>query len=306
MPIFQLHIKLVVSGGLILKQLNKYIVLIFIGIFLFSCGNKKKESIVKKIDTIEIAIDTIPRAKEDTTKQKDKPETEEPEVVRNEYFDDFIFHFATDKKFQPKRIVFPLPYYKEDNALRIEKHEWEHDKLFSEHNYYTLLFDNEDELEMPGDTDQNSIQLEWIYMKSLLVKKYYFERINGKWILEAINLHAFEEDRSRDFVNFFINFSTDSIFQSKHLANPLEFVTIDPDDDFDILETTIDKNQWFAFKPELPNEKFTNINYGQKNDDNSYTKIVHLKGIGNGFCNTLFFRKKQESWELFKFEDTSN
>lgn len=33
-------------------------------------------------------------------------------------------------------------------------------------------------------------------------------------------------------------FVTDSLYQSKHIADPLQFVTIDPDDEFAILETT--------------------------------------------------------------------
>ena len=49
------------------------------------------------------------------------------------------------------------------------------------------------------------------------------------------------------------------------------------------METTLDRDQWFAFKPELPSERLSNINYGQRNDDNSTTKILALKGIGNGF-----------------------
>lgn len=50
---------------------------------------------------------------------------------------------------------------------------------------------------------------------------------------------------------------------------------------------------------------FSNINYGQRNDDDSPTKILALKGIGNGFSNILYFRRKAGEWELYKFEDTS-
>ena len=49
----------------------------------------------------------------------------------------------------------------------------------------------------------------------------------------------------------------------------------------------------------------SNINYGQRNDDDSPTKILALKGIGNGFSNILYFRRKAGEWELYKFEDTS-
>ena len=55
----------------------------------------------------------------------------------------------------------------------------------------------------------------------------------------------------------------------------------------------------------LPVDRLSNINYGQRNGDDSPTKILALKGIGNGFSNILYFRRKAGEWELYKFEDTS-
>ncbi|NDV56651.1 DUF4348 domain-containing protein [Bacteroides sp. 519] len=286
-----------------LKLFKVHISLLLLGIFLFSCENKKKTSVnAVQTDTMIVVNDTIPTILKDTLEEVEDPE---PEVVRDEYFDDFIYQFALDKKFQLKRIVFPLPYYKENASLKLEKSEWQHDSLFYKYNHYTLLFDKEEDFDLLDEVDPSSIQIEWIYLKSHLLKKYYFECINGRWILEAVNLHSLEEEK-KDFADFFLKFSTDSTFQTKHICNPLKFITTDPDDDFAILETTMDLNQWFTLRPELPTEMFSNINYGQKNDDKSPTKIVYLKGVGNGFLNTLSFRKKQGRWELFRFEDTSN
>jgi len=273
-------------------------------LFLFSCGNNKKEADKPKTEPVSLIADTTFQVQVDTvTVIKEEPE---PPVLVNEYFDDFIYHFASDDNFQLKRVVFPLPYYDKDTPLKIEKNEWKHDSLFVGMNYYTLFFDSEEDIEMLGDTSRSSVQLEWVYMKPHLVKKYYFERIKGKWMLEALNQYPLQEAKKADFIDFFIKFSTDSVYQAEHLRNPLEFVTTDPDDDFAILETILDHNQWFAFRPELPDENFININYGQKNEDSSSTKIVYLKGIGNGFLNTLFFKKKHGKWGLYKFEDTSN
>ena len=105
------------------------------------------------------------------------------------------------------------------------------------------------------------------------MKKYYFERIKGAWILEAINLRPIKQNDNENFVEFFGHFAADSLFQSKRVCEPLAFITTDPDDDFSILETTLDLNQWFAFKPGLPADRLSNINYGQRNDDDSPTKI---------------------------------
>ena len=127
----------------------------------------------------------------------------------------------------------------------------------------------------------------------------------GAWILEAINLRPIGKSDNENFVEFFGRFATDSIFQSQRVREPLAFVTSDPDDDFSILETSLDLNQWFAFKPELPSERLSNINNGQRNEDNSTTKIMAIKGNGNGFSNILYFCRKAGEWELCKFEDTS-
>ena len=146
-------------------------------------------------------------------------------------------------------------------------------------------------MDLVGDTSLTSVQVEWIFVKTRMMKKYYFERIKGAWILEAINLRPIERDENEDFVEFFGHFATDSLFQSQRVCEPLAFVTTDPDDDFSVLETTLDLNQWFAFKPALPAERLSNI--------------MALKGIGNGFSNILYFRRKAGEWELYKFEDVS-
>ena len=82
-----------------------------------------------------------------------------------------------------------------------------------------------------------------------MVKRYYFERKRGMWMLEAINLREMEKGENEDFVEFYTRFVTDSVYQSKHIRHPLQFITIDPDDEFSILETTLDVDQWYAFRP---------------------------------------------------------
>ncbi len=221
-------------------------------------------------------------------------------------FDDFVYLFASDERLQRKRIRFPLPFYSTDTVIRIKPEEWEHDFLFTLDHYYTLLFDNEEDIYLLNNDSISSVQVEWYYMLERKVKRYYFEKVNNAWLLEAINMRNVEETGREDFGHFFVQFATDSLFQREHICDPLEFVTADPDDDFSILEATIDKDQWFAFKPELPKERLSNINYGQQNQDNARSKVVVLKGIGNGFSNSLYFQRRNGKWELYKFEDVSN
>ena len=199
-----------------------------------------------------------------------------------------------------------MSYYNRNEASKIEKKYWKHDDLFTKQSYYTLLFDREEDMDLVGDTALTSVQVEWIYIRTHMMKKYYFERIKGAWILEAINLRPIEKNENEDFLEFFGLFATDSLFPCHRVSQPLAFVTTDPDDDFAVLETTLDLNQWFAFKPSLPTDRLSNINYGQKNADDSSHKILALKGIGNGLSNILYFRRDVTgNWELYKFEDVS-
>lgn len=270
-------------------------------VFLMSCGNKKTkidpfETITNMVDSATHKADSVPKTEVDS----------DPEPMEvDESFDDFIYNYASDTAMQMKRTRFPLPCHDVDTLHKIAKEEWKHDYLFAQQSYYTLLFDNEDELDLVGDTALASVQVEWISLKDRLVKKYFFERVNGAWILEAVNRRRIEKKAKEDFVTFYTAFVTDSVYQSRHISQPLQYITIDPDDEFAILETTLDLNQWYAFGPMLPAEGLSNINYGQHNEDNSNTKILKVNGIGNGYSNIFYFRRRGKTWELYKYEDSS-
>ncbi|EJW94853.1 lipoprotein [gut metagenome] len=213
-----------------------------------------------------------------------------------EQFDDFIFNFASDPVLQRQRTEFPLPYYTMDNEVqKISEKEWKHDNLFTKQNFYTLLFDREKEMDVVGDTSQVSVQVEWIFLKTHQLKSYCFERKQGVWMLVAVHTRPIAKGINDNFVEFYTRFANDSVYQLKHVRNPLQFVTIDPDDEFSILETTLDANQWMAFRPVLPTDKLSNINYGQKNEDLSHSKILKVNGIGNGYSNIFYFRKRKGS-----------
>ena len=281
--------------------MKKLIAGVLVLTILGSCGNKKTKmdpcvTITNMVDSASHKVDTVPQVEVDN----DPKPTE-----ADESFDDFVYAYASDDVLQQQRTKFPLPYYNVDTLSKIEKEDWEHDYLSTQQSYYTLLFDNEDDLELVGDTAIASVQVEWIFLENRMVKKYYFERVKGVWMLEAINLRQIEQGENEDFVTFYSRFVTDSLYQSSHIRKPLEYITIDPDDEFSILETTLDLNQWYAFRPVLPVDKLSNINYGQKNSDDSNTKILKVNGIGNGYTNIFYFRRYRGDWELYKYEDTS-
>ena len=272
---------------------------------MLSCvGGKKhtdaQEASTESVDSMEILADTLL-----------VEEVEEEPVVpasADESFADFLYHFALDEKLQLRRILFPLPYYTDNRKDSVLKEDWKHDPLFSQQEFYTMLYDNLDDAELEKDTASTSVRIEWIDLKAKKMKRYYFERLYGWWKLEAIDDASLpkEEMAQEDFYDFYERFANDSLFQAERVADPLPFVAPDPEDEFQILETTIEKEQWFAFQPKLPGEFLTNVNYGQRLDRNSRTRIIELRGFGNGFCNTLYFRCRNGEWKLTRFEDLSN
>lgn len=271
---------------------------------MLSCVGGKKNADTQEdalpIDTIAFVVDTLALE-----------EVEEEPVVpasADESFADFLYNFALDEKLQRRRILFPLPYYTDNRKDSILKENWKHDPLFSQQEFYTMLYDHLDDAELEKDTASTSVRIEWIDLKERKLKRYYFERLYGWWKLEAIDDASMpkEETGQEDFYEFYERFANDSLFQAERVADPLPFVAPDPEDEFQILETTIEKEQWFAFQPKLPGEFLTNVNYGQRLDRNSRTRIIELRGFGNGFCNTLYFRCRNGEWKLTRFEDLSN
>ena len=207
-------------------------------------------------------------------------------------FIDFLYYFTSDEEFQHSRIQFPSD-------------EWVFDPMFDSDQLYTVIFDKEEDLELENGSSTTSVQIDWIYLSDYHIRRYYFELKDDRWYLEAVNKEKMTRTKhgGENFYDFYHRFASDSIFQSERLSEPLLFSTVDPEDEFSVLETTLERGQWFAFRPPMPTEKLTNIRYGQKETEESNTKIVEFKGLGNGLSNTLYFRRIHGKWKLYKFED---
>jgi hypothetical protein len=267
-------------------------------LFLGSCNGKKGQS---NAESNEIS-DSLQRLKEDSLAKAAKGPSR---TGADELFNDFIYNFASDQTLQKQRILFPLLVTENNKRTYIEAKNWKHDYLFIRQKIYSVFFDREKDMDIVNDTSLNSVQVQWLYPKTHLEKQYCFKRIRGVWLLESINYTHMVKTNDEAFLDFYDHFASDSLFQAHRICQPLKFVTTDPNDDFSVIDATIDVNQWFAFKPQLPKVQISNINYGQKDTNSSMTKIVALIGVGNGFSNILHFSKKEGKWNLTKFEDVS-
>lgn len=232
-----------------------------------------------------------------------EPGEEELPANADELFDDFVFEFSRLKKFQVSRVVFPFPVVaSRADTTWIAKAQWRHADLFGGGDYYTVFFNEEEQMELEKSTDLDHVDMDWILLKEHRFRTFHFERRGGKWMLVEESLHALEESPLAGFLDFYGRFVADADFQARSVSDPLRYVTTDPDDDFGMVEGTLDHAQWDAFKPQLPAERMTNIRYGQTYD-NPGRMILVKQGIANGLMDILTFKKKKGEWKLVSYEN---
>lgn len=264
-------------------------------VLLAACDGKKaselNSAIVKSSDTVTVASDST--AIEDETS---------PPKSADELFDDFIYSFTTSRKYQMKRISFPLRVLENGKESFIQSRTWKFNRLHLGQTSYTVLYENRGQMNLEKDTSLNKVLLEWIHLRQSVVRQYVFLRTNGEWRLTQINKMPLKEHPNYVFYRFYDRFSSDSIFQRSHVFEPVQFVTYDADNDFEPIEGVVDVDQWFAFKPILPEKIIYNINYGQTFQGQKRRFLV-LRGDSNSLFSILEFKWLNNTWKLVKFEN---
>ena len=264
-------------------------------LLMFSCtGNKTGQADGTATDSI---ADTSEVAETDTLELL-ITETPMPRAA-DAMFDDFIFNFAANKRLQKERIIFPLRQTEAGQTTTIEKNHWQMEHFFMRQGYYTLLFNNEQQMTLMKDTAVSEAVVEKIQLKKNRVTNYLFQRIRGAWMLKGIQVTTIPENANADFLAFYQKFVTDSAFQVKSLHETVQFVGPDPDDDFNMMEGVITPDTWEAFAPTLPAKVLYNIVYG-KPQPSGKEKIFLLRGVSNGLELELRFKKMGEKWKLMK------
>jgi len=218
----------------------------------------------------------------------------------DELFDDFIFNFSANRKLQMERIVFPLQMVEGEKKTTIGKGQWQMEHFFMVQDYYTLIFDNEQHMEVVKDTSIHHAVVQKIYYDSNNVVQYVFNRKRGVWLMTSIETVPIEQAPNASFLTFFHQFATDMEFQAKSLGETVHFVGPDPDDDFSQMEGEITPDTWEAFAPELPQGMIYNIIYGLPRKETG-TKLFVLRGIANGLELEMTFKKVSGHWKLTKF-----
>lgn len=270
--------------------------LLLVAMTPYGCTNKKPES----ADTLHADTLIADTSANDSTENV-IAETPMPKAA-DELFDDFVFNFAANRRLQRRRIVFPLPVYRNGKLeKKIEERNWKMEHFFMRQEYYTLICDNQKQREMGKDTTIAHVVVEKIFFNLKTVQQFIFNRINGEWMMTSINYMPMHENRNASFLKFYQHFAADTAFQMRSMADEVEFTAPDPEDDFSNISGVIVPQQWPDFKPGLiPDGVIYNVVYGHS-ESRSKRKIFVIRGIANGLEMEMDFKIIGGSWKLVRF-----
>ena len=276
-----------------------FFALVFVALMSVGCTDHK----ASRTATLETAL--MDSAEVADTSAADINESEElisqepVSAAVDELFDDFIFNFAANRRMQLERIVFPLLVNSGQKQEHIDRKDWKHEHFFMRQDYYTIIFDNEAQMDLVNDTGLQKAIVEKIFLDDHFVRQYLFSRDSGRWMLTEIRNQTLPRNPNAGFLTFYEQFVNDSLFQQESLSDQIEFTGPDPDDDFSAMEGVITPDFWEAFKPDMPSGMLYNIIYGMQNPA-ATEKIFVIRGIANGLEVRLTFNQLNGRWLLTK------
>lgn len=278
------------------KMNIKNCVYLVIGIMLMTwaagCTNKTNVGNETSVDSTE--VDSLP---EDTLETLIE-EMPMPKAA-DELFDDFLFNFAANKKLQYERVDFPLKVDKYGKVSEMDRKQWRMEHFFMRQGFFTLVVSDMKEAEGSKDVNTDNVVIEKIYLGKNCIQQYLFNRVDGLWKLQQLNMESMKSNKNGDFYDFYNKFVNDSTFRQNAMAETVDFYGPDPDDDFNHIEGSIMPEQWDTFAPELPKDVIYNIIYGDRKPKGSQ-RILVIRGIANGLETILKFKKTADGYQLVK------
>lgn len=260
------------------------------------CSNKQPEPLA---DTLATDTDTVADTTHTDTVARIVEETPMPKAA-DQLFDDFFFNFMANRRLQRNRINFPLPVTRNGKTTHMQRKQWKTDHFFMSQQYYTLIFDNEEQMKNAKSTELDSVIVERIHLNNGTVDQYVFDHLDGKWRMNSIRNISFKENVNASFLQFLQEFlSTDG---EGMIKDPLPYSGPDPyGEETSYVETTIATDEWATFLPTVPQDMIYNILYGQKYGK-SNRKILVFRGLSNGIETRLVFKQRRGKWQLEKIK----
>lgn len=236
-----------------------------------------------------------------------EPVEPERDSLYVERFGDFLFTYVHDSLFRIRRTRFPLTATSAaGDTLQLTARQWRASGIdFLGQDFHTLLFNNVEEMERIKGLEQeaDTVVVERIDLDSLSLTSFRFARRGGRWKMFEQRSAYVQSHGLSEFLVFYRQFSTDSLFQQRCVAQPLHISLVDAEEEgSQQIEGTIDASQWFAFCPEVPRGIISNILVGQTFA--APQRVVMMKCSLGGEFNELFtFAKQDGGWMLVKYDN---
>ena len=270
-----------------------------------ACSGNKSRHIIDfdSTDADTLLYDTLETNADTLFLDLETIDTPLPKTI-DELFNDFLFSFDQSNRLQRTRIQFPLRVINARGDVRyIQKNEWQHHYLLLHQDFCTVLWNSRRQMDMAQDSSVCEARVDQIYLHSRQIESFVFQRdsTSGLWMLTEQCQVPFEHTDLAPFLDFYREFSTDSIYQRRHVADPLKYITSD-DNEYERIKGNINTDQWFEFQPDIPKDVLVHIAYGQTYN-NRQRMLLQLRGISDGLQSVLVFQRDGNSWRLTELEN---
>lgn len=218
-------------------------------------------------------------------------------------FDDFFYSFTTDRNFRSQRVTFPLHGTEAGQPAAMTREQWTYDNDFSRP-FYSVIYEREGDMAIQKDTSLNSVSVEWVYLNEGRMERFHFQRTDGTWMLSDFEKEQTAQSPNSDFLQFYSQFISDSVFQRESLAEPLKLVSAWGGEEDGESEIELTPDDWFEFRKEMPMPEgvMTNINYGQPALSEN-RKILLVEGMGSELYVKYKFDRLDGKWRLIEIEN---
>lgn len=260
-----------------------------------ACGGSGTQS---GLAADEVADDSTDMVEDTLVLLEEAPEP----VAADMLFDDFFYAFTTDMRYQLQRVRFPLKGKEGDEELSVSADEWRETNLYASQEFFSMIYERDDDIEMQRDTALSEVSVEWFYLAGHYVERYNFHRIGGKWMLTDFEKEQTAHTPHASFMEFYAQFVSDTVFQKESVEFPLALAGEDEEGDEEA-QTEISEDEWADFRNEmpLPQGVMTNIDYGQAVLSQN-RKILLVQGLSSGLQVRYKFDRTHGRWRLYEVE----
>ncbi len=226
----------------------------------------------------------------------------EPSANVDFLFEDFLYTFLSDARFQAHRIAYPLPFANHGKHETIASGHWNYQPLYSKDDTYVIMFNQGIASLNSQDSTSTFVSIEWSDLKAQTCSAFVFEKRGKKWLLTSLAHDSLDNETDFGFYTFFRRFATDSLYRQQHICDPFTFKTYDTDS-YQTIDGLLNAEQWPDFAPEIPSQYIARFNYGRKSRRQSRTRTIVITGADAGMSCALHFRYHRGQWMLSGMED---